>query len=134
MYSHFLATFTCSVQRGPKDSLVYTMHPFGGSPKCPRYEILSKIYLDTNDRLFRCDKAVYAAEQVRLNPRIHVVLFAEMSLDYRPWSKGQHAIYELLRSLVNMIWAVVSQSNRSSHRIPLVFDFSSLALPGVHYM
>ena len=96
-----------------------------------------KFTWDTNDRLFRCDKAVYAAEQVRLDPRIpyfYAVLIAEMSLDYRPWSKGQHAIYELLRSLVNMIWAVVSQSNRSSHRIPLVFDFSSLALPGLHYM
>ena len=113
---------------------VNSMHPFGGSPKCPRYEILPYSHLGANPLSFRCDKAVYAAEQVRFNPILYVSLIAETLLDYRPWSKGQYQIYELLRSFVDLVLLVVSQSNRLSRQIPLVFDFSTLALPGLHNM
>lgn len=48
-----------------------TMHPFGGTPICPR-----------------CSKAVYLAEQVRISLQIYIFRLLNFSIGYGPWAQG----------------------------------------------
>lgn len=79
------------------------MHPFGGTPVCPR-----------------CEKAVYAAEQVS---RWYYIFLHNLDFS-RSWAPAERRVYSPLphSTLINIIFSALSQGKLVNPMVIVVFN------------